>query len=40
MGEDSYLAEKVSDGFGMNVNKYLFGVLLEWRKNIITIIDL
>ena len=37
MGEDSYLAEKVSNGFEMNVNKYLFGVLLEWRKSIITI---
>ena len=37
LGEDSYLAEKVSNGFGMNVNKYLFGVLLEWRKSIITI---
>jgi predicted glycosyltransferase len=36
-GEDSYLAEKVSNGFGMNVNKYLFGVLWEWRKSIITI---
>jgi UDP-N-acetylglucosamine:LPS N-acetylglucosamine transferase len=37
LGEDSYLAEKVSNGFGMNVNKYLFMVLLEWRKSIFTI---
>lgn len=37
LGEDSYLAEKVSNGFGLNVNKYLFRVLLEWRKSIITI---
>lgn len=36
-GQDSYLAEKVSSGFGMNVNKYLFSVLLEWRKSIIAI---
>lgn len=37
LGEDSYLAEKVSNGFGMNVNTYLFRVLLEWRKSIVTI---
>lgn len=34
LGEDSYLAEKISSGYRMNVNKYLFRVLLEWRKNI------
>lgn len=34
LGKDSYLAEKVSNGFKMNVNKYLFRVLLEWRKSI------
>jgi UDP:flavonoid glycosyltransferase YjiC (YdhE family) len=37
LGKDSFLAEKVSDGFGMNVNKYLFRVLLEWRKSIMAI---
>lgn len=35
LGKDSYLAEKVSDGYGLNVNKYLFSVLLEWRKSIL-----
>ena len=37
LGEDSYLAEKVSNGFKLNVNKYLFTVLLEWRKSITAI---
>ncbi|MFJ5717598.1 glycosyltransferase [Neobacillus sp. NPDC093127] len=37
LGKDSYLAEKVSNGFGLNVNKYLFTVLLEWRKSIMAI---
>jgi predicted glycosyltransferase len=37
LGEDSYLAEKVSNGYGLNVNKYLFTVLLEWRKSIMAI---
>jgi predicted glycosyltransferase len=37
LGKDSYLAEKVSSGYGLNVNKYLFSVLLEWRKSIATI---
>ena len=32
--EESHLAEKVSNGFGLNVNTYLFKVLLEWRKSI------
>ena len=27
----------MSNGFGMNVNRYLFRVLLEWEKSIITI---
>lgn len=35
LGKDSYLAEKVSNGYGLNVNTYLFRVLLEWRKSII-----
>lgn len=35
LGKDSYLAEKVSKGYGLNVNKYLFRVLLEWRKSIV-----
>ncbi|KZL91907.1 hypothetical protein CLMAG_17130 [Clostridium magnum DSM 2767] len=30
LGKDSYLAEKVSKGYGLNANKYLFRVLLEW----------
>jgi predicted glycosyltransferase len=34
LGKDSYLAEKISDGYRMNLNKYLFSVLLEWRKSI------
>src|SRR4051812_27105303 len=37
MAEESYLAEKVSNGFGLNVNTYLFRVLLEWRKSIAAI---
>ncbi|WP_428910241.1 glycosyltransferase [Niallia sp. Krafla_26] len=37
LGEESKLAEKVSNGFEMNVNTYLFRVLLEWRKSIVTI---
>ena len=37
LGEDSSLAEKVSNGFKLNVNKYLFTVLLEWRKSITAI---
>ena len=37
LGKDSYLAEKVSNGYGLNVNKYLFSVLLEWRKTIAAI---
>ncbi|MEH7251877.1 glycosyltransferase [Neobacillus niacini] len=35
--EESHLAEKVSNGFGLNVNTYLFRVLLEWRKSIAAI---
>lgn len=35
--EESHLAEKVSNGFGLNVNTYLFRVLLEWRKSIVAI---
>lgn len=34
LGKDSYLAEKISNGYGLNLNKYLFRVLLEWRKSI------
>lgn len=37
LGKDSHLAEKVSTGYGLNVNKYLFSVLLEWRKSIFAI---
>jgi predicted glycosyltransferase len=37
LAQESYLAEKVSNGFGLNVNTYLFRVLLEWRKSILTI---
>jgi predicted glycosyltransferase len=37
LGKDSYLAEKVFNGYGLNVNKYLFSVLLEWRKSIVAI---
>jgi predicted glycosyltransferase len=37
LGKDSYLAEKVSNGYELNVNKYLFSVLLEWRKSIAVI---
>lgn len=40
LGKDSFLAEKVSNGFGLNVNKYLFMVLLEWRKSIMAIRNL
>ena len=34
LGEDSGCAEKISNGYQMNINKYLFTVLLEWRKSI------
>ncbi len=37
LGEDSLLAEQVSNGYGLNVNTYLFRVLLEWRKSIAVI---
>lgn len=34
LGKDSYLAEKISTGYGLNINKYLFSVLLEWKKSV------
>lgn len=34
LGKDSYCAEKVSNGYQLNINKYLFSVLMEWKKSI------
>lgn len=34
LGQDSYCAEKVSNGYQLNINKYLFKVLKEWKKSI------
>lgn len=34
LGQDSYCAEKVSNGYQLNINKYLFNVLKEWKKSI------
>lgn len=37
LGQDSYYAEKMAKGHGMNVNNYLFSVLREWMKSVWTI---
>lgn len=34
LGKDSYCAEKISKGYQLNINKYLFSVLVEWKKSI------
>jgi len=34
LGKDSSCAERVSKGYELNINKYLFTVLLEWKKSI------